>query len=134
MVRKPKVALITDSTASVPAELVEKHGITVVPLQVVVGGKAYDEGVDEEATPAFVAKALKEWVPVSSSRATPASMREAYRAAAKSGAKEIASLHLSADMSATYESAVLAAKQSKIPVVLVDSRQVGLAAGYALPA
>jgi DegV family protein with EDD domain len=132
MPRKPRVALVTDSTASLPPELAEKHGIVVVPLQVIVGGKAYDEGVDEEATPELVAKALKEWVPVSTSRATPASMLEAYRAAAKAGAKEIVSVHLSADMSATYESAVLAAKQSKIPVVLVDSRQVGIATGFAV--
>ncbi|HSV39091.1 MAG TPA: DegV family protein [Nocardioidaceae bacterium] len=132
MPRKPKVALVTDSTASLPEELVEKHGIVVVPLQVIVGGKAYDEGVDDEATPAFIAKALKEWVPVSTSRATPASMLEAYRAAAKAGAKEIVSVHLSAEMSATFESAVLAAKQSKVPVVLVDSRHVGIATGYAV--
>jgi len=132
MGRKTEVALVTDSTASLTPEVAEKHGITVVPLQVVVGGKAYDEGVDEEATPAFIAQALKDWVPVSTSRATPASMLEAYQAAAKAGAKEIVSVHLSADMSATFESAQLAAKQSPVPVVLVDSRQVGIATGFAV--
>jgi len=132
MRRKPEVALVTDSTASLAPEVAEKHGITVVPLQVVVGGKAYDEGVDEEATPAFLAQALKDWVPVSTSRATPASMLEAYQAAAKAGAKEIVSVHLSADMSATFESAQLAAKQSPVPVVLVDSRHVGIATGFAV--
>jgi DegV family protein with EDD domain len=127
-----KVALVTDSTASLTADLVEKHGITVVPLQVVVGGTSYDEGVDAEATPGFVARALEEWVPVSTSRPTPAAMLEVYRAAAKAGAKEIVSVHLSADMSATYESAVLAAKESPVPVVPVDSRQVGMATGFAV--
>jgi DegV family protein with EDD domain len=132
MARKPKVALITDSTASLTPEEAEKHGITVVPLQVVVGGKSYDEGLDEEATPAFVASALREWVPVSTSRPSPAAMLEAYQAAAKSGAKEIVAVHLSAELSATYESALLAAKQSPVPVVLVDSRQVGIATGFAV--
>ena len=40
------VALVTDSTASLPAEAVAERGITVVPLQVVIGATAYDEGVD----------------------------------------------------------------------------------------
>ena len=40
------VALVTDSTASLPAETVAERGITVVPLQVVIGATAYDEGVD----------------------------------------------------------------------------------------
>ncbi len=129
---KPKVALVTDSTASLTHEVAEKHGIHVVPLQVVVGGKVYDEGVDEEATPEFVAQALKDWIPVSTSRATPASVLETYQRAAKAGAKEIVSIHLSADMSATFESAVLAAEQSPVPVWLVDSRQVGIATGFAV--
>jgi DegV family protein with EDD domain len=132
MPRTPNVALVTDSTASLPADVAEKHGIIVVPLQVVVGGRSYDEGVDEEATPAFVAAALKEWVPVSTSRPSPAAMLEAYKAAAKAGAAEIVAVHLSAEMSATYESALLAAKQSPVPVVLVDSRQVGIATGFAV--
>lgn len=127
-----RVALVTDSTASLAPELCEKRGITVVPLQVVVGGRAYDEGVDETATPAFVADALREWVPVSTSRATPASMLAAYRAAAEAGAKQIVSVHLSAELSATFESAVMAAKEAPVPVVLVDSRQVGIATGFAV--
>ncbi len=40
------VALVTDSTASLPAEVVAERCIAVVPLQVVIGATAYDEGVD----------------------------------------------------------------------------------------
>lgn len=130
--KQPTVAVVTDSTASLPADLVERYGVVVVPLQVIVGGKAYSEGVDPEATPTLVAKALKEWVPVTTSRATPASMLDAYEAAARAGADQIVSVHLSADMSATYESAVLASKKASVPVVLVDSRQVGIATGFAV--
>ena len=43
------VALVTDSTASLPADVVRERGITVVPLQVVIGAKAYDEGVDDRS-------------------------------------------------------------------------------------
>src|ERR671932_87024 len=39
------VAVVTDSTAYLPAGMVEEHGLTVVPLQVVVGGRSLAEGV-----------------------------------------------------------------------------------------
>ena len=39
-----RVAVVTDSTSYLPAELVREHGIEVVPLQVVIGGTSYDEG------------------------------------------------------------------------------------------
>jgi fatty acid-binding protein DegV len=37
------VAIVTDSTSYVPAALVRQPGIPVVPLQIVIGGMAYDE-------------------------------------------------------------------------------------------
>lgn len=41
-----KIAIVTDSPATVPPELVRKHHITVVPLQIIVEGKTYLDGVD----------------------------------------------------------------------------------------
>jgi DegV family uncharacterized protein len=38
------VAIVTDSTAYLPAELADRHRLTVVPLQIAVGGAVYDEG------------------------------------------------------------------------------------------
>ena len=46
------VAIVTDSTSYLPADLVTEHGIRVVPLQVIIGGVAHDEGA--EATSATV--------------------------------------------------------------------------------
>jgi DegV family protein with EDD domain len=58
-------------------------------------------------------------------------MLEVYEAAARDGATEVVSVHLSGEMSGTYESAQLAARRAPIPVTTVDSRQVGVATGYA---
>ena len=41
-----QVAVVTDSTAYLPADVVARHHITVVPVSVVVDGVAFDEGVD----------------------------------------------------------------------------------------
>lgn len=127
----PRTVLVTDSTASLPPGLAEQRGIRVVPLQVVVGATAYDEGADG-ATPELVAEALRDFRPVSTSRPAPAVMLEAYERAAADGAEEIVSIHLSGDMSGTFESAQLAAREASVKVVAVDSRQVGISTGFAV--
>jgi DegV family protein with EDD domain len=127
-----RITLVTDSTASLPPAVAEKHGIVVVPLQVVIGARSYDEGVEGGATAETVAEALREWKPVSTSRPTPAAMLEVYERAAAEGATAIVSVHLSSDLSGTYESAQLAAKESPVPVTPVDSRQLGMATGFAV--
>jgi len=126
----PSTVVVTDSTASLPDDVARSRGIVVMPLQVVIGATVYDEGPGG-ATPEMVAEALKEFRPVSTSRPSPASFSEVYAQAASRGAEEILSIHLSAEMSGTYESAQLAARESPVPVTVVDSRQVGVATGYA---
>jgi DegV family protein with EDD domain len=130
------VALVTDSTASLPAKVLAERGITVVPLQVVIGATAYDEGVDDGdgnwVTPQMLADALKDWVPVSTSRPNPEAILEVYDSLAADGADEIVSVHISSELSGTYESAQLAAKRASVPVTPVDSRQVGMGTGFAV--
>jgi DegV family protein with EDD domain len=127
----PGTVLVTDSTASLPAEVAAAHGIVVVPLQVVVGATAYEEGADG-ATPELVAQALREFKPVSTSRPSPAALLELYERLAAEGASEIVSIHLSGEMSGTFESAQLAAREASVPVLPVDSRQVGIGTGFAV--
>jgi fatty acid kinase fatty acid binding subunit len=123
------VAIVTDSTASLPGDLVASHGIAVVPLHVVLGGQEFSEGVD--FTTAELATALRKFTKVSTSRPTPQAFLDAYERAAASGADAVVSVHISSDMSGTVGSAMLAASQSPIPVEVVDSRSVGMAMGYA---
>ena len=126
-----RVVIVTDSTASLPQDVAAERGIVVVPLQVVIGAEVFDEG-SEGATPETVAEALREFRPVSTSRPAPAAMLEVYEAAAADGATSVLSIHLSGEMSGTFESAQLAARDASIPVIAVDSRQVGVATGYAV--
>jgi DegV family protein with EDD domain len=125
-----QVAVVTDSTAYLPRDLIERYGIGVVPLQVVIGGTSHDEG--DEVSAASVADALRRWVPVTTSRPAPAVLLAAYTAAAEAGAESVVSVHLSADMSGTVESARLAAAEAPVPVRVVDSRSMGMAMGYAV--
>jgi DegV family protein with EDD domain len=124
------VAVVTDSTSYLPAELVRERGIAVVPLQVVIGGTSYDEGAD--ASSGTVAEALRTRQPVTTSRPGPAAFATAYAQAAEAGSTAVVSVHLSAQMSGTVESARLAAKDSPVPVEVVDSESLGMGLGYAV--
>lgn len=125
------VALVTDSTAHLQVGAESACGVTVVPLQVVIDDEVYDEG-SVEATPEKVAEALREKRAVSTSRPAPAVFAELYQRLADEGASEIVSVHLSAEVSGTFESALVASRNAPVPVTCVDTRQVGVATGYAV--
>lgn len=125
-----RVAVVTDSTCYLPAQLVRECHIEVVPLQVVIGGTAYDEG--GETSSATVAQALRSWTPVTTSRPGPAAFADAYERAAERGCDGVVSVHLSSKMSGTVESAELAAKESPVRVEVVDSRSLGMGLGFAV--
>ncbi|WP_406198484.1 DegV family protein [Kitasatospora sp. NBC_01560] len=122
------LALVTDSTAYLPQETLDRHGITVVPLSVAVGDTVFAEGL--EISPKDVAEALRGKERVTTSRPNPETFAAAYRAAADAGAREIVSVHISGELSGTVEAARLAAGEAPVPVHVVDSRLVGMALGY----
>nr|WP_257910296.1 DegV family protein [Janibacter limosus] len=123
------IAVVTDSTASLPHELRTEHGIVVVPLHLVVDGQEQVEG-DDVGTD-WVVDALRRKVDISTSRPAPVSFLRAYEQAAKGGADAIISVHLSTAMSGTADSARSAALESPVPVHVVDSRTIGMAVGFA---
>lgn len=125
------VAVVTDSTAYLPAGLADRLGITTVPLQVVLGGVAGAEGA--EVTPADVATALARWTPVSTSRPAPTEFAAAYRAALDGGAAGVVSVHLSGELSGTWDSARLAAQEFGADRIrVVDSRSAAMGLGFAV--
>ena len=105
------VAIVTDSTAYLPPRTMERHGITAVPLTVVLGDQALEEGTEISAR--SLAQALQKRRSVTTSRPSPEVFAETYRKVAESGATGIVSLHLSAEFSGTYDAAVLAARRRR---------------------
>jgi DegV family protein with EDD domain len=126
-----RVAVVTDSTAYLPDGVAEQLSIRVVPLQVVLGGRSGAEG--SEVTPAEVATALSAWIPVSTSRPTPAEFAAVYRDALERGASAVVSLHLSRELSGTWDSARLAAAEVDSELIrVVDSRSAAMGLGFAV--
>ncbi len=128
------MAVVTDSTASLPHAWVVAAGVDVLPLHVLVGRDSLAEGVD--ITGAQVAELLREGTQsVTTSGPSPGEFVEFYRDVAKRRSVDhIVSVHLSGRISRTIESAHLAAAavRADVEVTVIDSRTLGLAMGYAV--
>ncbi|GAA3879106.1 DegV family protein [Saccharothrix violaceirubra] len=126
-----RVAIVTDSTASLPPQLVEKLGVTVAQIQLRIG-----DWVDDEVrvpVPRLV-DALRDQVEVATTPPDPGAFFWAYADAAASGVDAVVSLHVSTGLSQTADAARIAAAQVKVPVHVVDTRTVGMSLGYAVVA
>jgi DegV family protein with EDD domain len=127
----PPVAVVTDSTAGLSTEELERYGIRVVPLRVLLGTRSAVDGDDIEA--ADVVTALREKLTVTTSRPTPAEFAATYQACLDAGATNVVSIHLAAALSGTWESATLAAQDFGHGVVRVlDSRAAAMGLGFAV--
>jgi DegV family protein with EDD domain len=126
------VAVVTDSTAYLPEPLVDELGIEVVPLYVVLTGRSGREGID--VGPAEVARTLAvKGQQVTTSRPTPGDFVAAYRRRLDAGADRIVSVHLSSELSGTWDAARTAAAQvGEHVVTVVDSRTAAMGTGFAV--
>ncbi|MEH1011907.1 DegV family protein [Micromonospora sp. CPCC 206060] len=123
------VAVVTDSTAYLPVDLAGSRGLTVVPLTVVLNGTEGLEGV--EVFPGDAIRALGgRRVTVSTSRPAPEQFARTYRRLLAEGADAVLSVHLSAELSGTVDSARLAAAEVGNRVAVVDSRSTGMGLGF----
>ncbi len=115
------IGFCVDSNAQMPAQLVERYGVEVVPLTVTVDGEAFLEGVDLDAD-AFWARFTGGAGPaVATTAPSPGLFVAAYEALAARGATEILSVHIGSSISATFDAARVGARSSPVPVRLVDT-------------
>ena len=126
------VAVVTDSTSSLPEGLAAQRDIRVVPLSVRLGAQVGREGVEIDTTQLCAALADRR-LEVQTSRPAPAAFLDCYRAALDAGASAVVSVHLSRELSGTWEAARLAADEIGADRVrVVDSRAACMGLGYAV--
>jgi DegV family protein with EDD domain len=119
------VVVVTDSSASLPTELVDELDIAVVPLHVLVGDRTIREGVD----PTDIDYSSDT---VTTSAASPGELRAVYeQALERSKGDGVVAVHLSRQLSATWEAGRQAVRDMDAAdrVRLVDSLGAGLATG-----
>jgi DegV family protein with EDD domain len=127
--RNMSIAVVTDSTSDLPADLAAKHGITVVPLNVHFGLQSYQDGVTIKADEFYERLASGGELP-KTSQPSVGTFVETYQQVAETH-DQIISVHLSHKVSATYNSAVQAAREVEgdVRIEVIDTLQASMALG-----
>jgi DegV family protein with EDD domain len=123
------IAVVTDSTAYMPPELLEQYGIFVVPNVVNWGTQTYRDGIDIQSK-AFFERLKTDPVLPTTAVASIGEFHDIYAKAAQE-AEAVVGVHLSAKLSGTYSAAVQAAKMlvgKRIEVI--DSNATAMAMGF----
>ncbi|MCH8222574.1 MAG: DegV family protein [Chloroflexi bacterium] len=124
------ICVVTDSTADIPPETREELGIHVVPLKVIFGDEEFIDGVTMQA-PEFYTRLVDDDVFPTTSQPSPGEFIEAYRGLLDRF-DGIVSIHISAELSGTIDSATQARAQMEDvgeAIRIVDSRSVGMGIG-----
>ena len=125
-----RVRIVTDSACDLPQRVADELGIEIVPLTIRIDGHEYVDRAD--LTPAeFWAKCAASPNLPETAAPAPGHFEAAYRRLAADGATSVVAINLSAALSATMQSAELAARgvADTIPVTVVDSQQCTLGLG-----
>lgn len=123
----PRVTIVVDSSCDLPDELVDRHNIVLVPVQVLDQGTPRLDRVEIDG-PTIYAR-MRRGETFTTSQPTPGAFIQAYQDAL-SNADEAVALMLSSTLSGTYASAQTAARQSGLTgITVVDSRSVTLGLG-----
>jgi DegV family protein with EDD domain len=122
-----KTQVIVDSASYLPAGVLEKYGIVVVPLTVVVDGESYKEFVDIDG-PTFYER-LSNGAKVATSQPSPGEFVEAFEAAQAAGAERVVAILIGSTLSGSVNSARIAAEMVSIPVHIIDTGVASFAEG-----
>ncbi|HMD89513.1 MAG TPA: DegV family protein [Anaerolineaceae bacterium] len=124
------VRIVTDSSCDLPADVIARYGICVVPLYINIGQQGYLDGID--ITRAEFYKKLPTF-PIYPTTAVPSPQKfhAIYDALAEEGANQVLSIHISTSLSSTVNVAQVAARETtSLPVTVFDSRQLSLGTGF----
>lgn len=128
--RKDRTAVVTDSSASLPQVVLDHPlaaGLRQVPMPVMIGEQIHTEGTEELNRE--LPLALAAGTPVKTSRPAPGAFTTVYEELAAAGYQRVLSIHIAGALSGTVDAARIGARESLIPVTVVDSASAGFALG-----
>jgi DegV family protein with EDD domain len=124
-----RIAVVTDSAACIPADLVQRYSIQVVPFVLVWDGQSYRDGQDLTPTEFYRRLRASASLPTTS-RPPQQAFADLYRRLGQA-VEGIVSIHVPETLSGTVSEARVAAGQaSPVPVAVIDSRTAAMAEGF----
>jgi DegV family protein with EDD domain len=130
----PPVKILTDSTADLPPDVVERLGITVLPITIHLGQKSLRDGIDITAED-FFARLERVPAPPTTSPPTPRQFEETFAELTKQSS-EVVAIHVSSKLSQTFRIATRAAAPllGRSKIVVIDSQLVTAGLGMLVTA
>jgi DegV family protein with EDD domain len=130
----PKIAIVTDSSACLPAELIRAHRITIVPLAFLFNDDLHHDGSLSSRDFYALLRASRKFP--TTAAPPPAAFVEAFRQAAET-AEAALCITLPSAFSGTYDSALAAVElaQQELPgflIRVVDSHCLAMCHGFAV--
>lgn len=126
-----KIAVVTDSTAYIPDDLVLQYGITVAPQVLVWGDKVYNDGVDIQPAE-FYSRLQSATVMPTTSQVSVVTMQQIFERLIAQGL-DVLGVFISSKFSGTMQSAIQgreAMGSAAEKVTLVDSQASAMALGF----
>lgn len=125
-----KIAVVTDTDASLPADLVESYGIYEVPINIHFEDEQFEAGVDIDDEALFARVDQEKRLPTTSAP-SPARFDQVFRQAFAEGAEEVLCFTVSSEISATNGAAVNGARMSSNRrIEVVDTHSLSLGQGF----
>ncbi|KIL48861.1 hypothetical protein KP77_20720 [Jeotgalibacillus alimentarius] len=122
------IKIVTDSTSDLTNEEIEKYGITVVPLTLVIDGESYLDRFEISPSEFMQKMASSKELP-KSSQPSAGAFKEVYDQLGEEGS-EVISIHMTGKMSGTVRSAESAADLTDTKVTVIDSGFISRALAY----
>lgn len=121
-----RIRVASDSTCDLSPELIERYGVTILPLGVALGEKQYTDGVDID--PDFIYKHYEETGELPKTSAVNLAEFEVFFAEQTADGDELVFFTISSEMSSTCNNARLAAESFE-GVRVVDTRNLSTGGG-----
>lgn len=123
------ISIVTDSTADIPAELIEDYHIQVIPNLIMIDGASLRDGLDISRQEFYD---RLPWLdpPPTTATASTGTYTETYERLFRQGAHYILSIHPSAKLSGILNAASGAAQSFEEKVHVLDSGQLSLGLGF----
>jgi len=131
-----KIALVTDSTVDIPESIITKHHIYIVPISLIIEGVMMEDGGGKNSQiPMIDRQKFYKDLPTMTTFPTtaapsPINFQSIFEQLFNEGYDHILSINISKELSATVNSAFLAAEHFPNKVTVVDSRQISMSLGF----
>ena len=123
------IALVTDSTADIPNELVQKHGLHIVPNLIEINGRSYQDGKDLSREEFYRRLPQMKDLPTTGT-ASSGTYQNLYQRLLQRGVETIISIHASARLSGILNAAAGAGQEFGNRVIVQDSGHISMGLGF----